>query len=415
MPSDAPVIHNDQPVPNGGRGKGNSLLMILGALALMLLYGFFMRPRTPSPAATAKAATETDPAALGMLVEDARTRLARIRKGQETPTRVTPDAAVQGPEVRLANTRRDEGAGGGTAPVDPIKEEMRRREYQSLFAGSAVQKDKETGRSARQADPGAAQTDPDDPGGGLSSAVANGERLLAQLRQGQTPPGVPPESAAEQPISQKGDSAAKADQPPSAGTHRLFEGQIIDSVLANRLVGDLDGPVEVIVTNAVYAQDGTLVIPAGAHVLGQAKRVTAVGVTRLGVGFHRLIMPPRGGRAGVSYSLDSKALGLNQIGDVGLKDKVRHHYLSTFGAAAAIGFISGMAQSIGNQVVGSGHDNDTVVIVGGVADSTSQAAAQTLQQYTNRPWGIEITEGHRVKVYITADLDLPAYREGNSR
>ena len=40
-------------------------------------------------------------------------------------------------------------------------------------------------------------------------------------------------------------------------------------------------------------------------------------------------------------------LGLNQIGDAGLRDQVNHHYWSTFGAAAAVGLISGLAQWLG--------------------------------------------------------------------
>ena len=57
--------------------------------------------------------------------------------------------------------------------------------------------------------------------------------------------------------------------------------------------------------------------------------------------FHRLLMPD-----GSTLRLD-QFLGLNQIGDAGLRDKVNHHYWSTFGAAAAVGLISGLAQWIG--------------------------------------------------------------------
>jgi len=49
---------------------------------------------------------------------------------------------------------------------------------------------------------------------------------------------------------------------------------------------------------------------------------------------------------GSSYSLDQYP-GANQVGDAGLKDQVDNHYWSTFGAAAAIGLISGLAQAIG--------------------------------------------------------------------
>ena len=59
------------------------------------------------------------------------------------------------------------------------------------------------------------------------------------------------------------------------------------------------------------------------------------------MGFHRLLMPD-----GSTLRLD-QFLGLNQIGDAGLRDKVNHHYWSTFGSAAAVGLISGLAQWIG--------------------------------------------------------------------
>ena len=36
-----------------------------------------------------------------------------------------------------------------------------------------------------------------------------------------------------------------------------------------------------------------------------------------------------------------------EVGDAGLRDKVNQHYLSTFGSAAAVGLISGLAQLLG--------------------------------------------------------------------
>ena len=51
----------------------------------------------------------------------------------------------------------------------------------------------------------------------------------------------------------------------------------------------------------------------------------------------------------------------------------------------------------------------TVVIAGGVGDATSQATLQVMNRFLNRLPTITIREGHRVKVYLTSDLDLPAY------
>lgn len=159
-----------------------------------------------------------------------------------------------------------------------------------------------------------------------------------------------------------------------------------------------------LVTNALYSHGGQQVlIPAGARVLGETKPVQAFGETRLAVTFHRLLMPD-----GRTYRLD-QFLGLRQIGDAGLRDRVNQHYLSTFGAAAAVGLISGLSQYLGSTGLGGGDGDRTVVMAGGVGDATSQATVQVMNRFLNRLPTITIREGHRVKVYLTSDLDLPAY------
>ena len=162
-----------------------------------------------------------------------------------------------------------------------------------------------------------------------------------------------------------------------------------------------------LVTNPVYSHSGQIVvIPAGARILGETKPVQALGETRLAVAFHRVLMPD-----GSTFSLD-RFPGLNQIGDAGLRDQVNQHYLSTFGAAAAVGLISGLSQFVATAGlgVGEGNGNRTVVIAGGAAEGASQAAVQTMNRFLNRLPTITIREGHRIKVYLTSDLELPAYR-----
>src|SRR5204863_8535709 len=89
--------------------------------------------------------------------------------------------------------------------------------------------------------------------------------------------------------------------------------------------------------------DGQYVlIPAGSRVLGETKPVQSYGETRLAVAFNRLVLPD-----GRTYRLDS-FMGLNDIGDAGLRDQVNQHYKSTFGASAAVGLISGLAQFVGS-------------------------------------------------------------------
>jgi type IV secretion system protein VirB10 len=187
--------------------------------------------------------------------------------------------------------------------------------------------------------------------------------------------------------------------------HTLLEGTIIDTVLTNRLDGNGVAPINCLVTNPVYSHSGQhVLIPAGTRILGDTRAVQALGETRLAVAFHRLVMPD-----GSTRHLD-QFLGLNQIGDAGLRDKVNQHYLSTFGAAGAVGLISGLAQWIGTRgLMGTG--DRTVIIAGGAADSASQASLQVMNRFLNRLPAITIREGHRVKVYLTADLQLPAYHQ----
>jgi type IV secretion system protein VirB10 len=186
--------------------------------------------------------------------------------------------------------------------------------------------------------------------------------------------------------------------------HRLLEGTVIDTVLTNRLDGANAAPVNCMVTNPIYSHSGQQVlIPAGSRVLGETKPVQAVGESRLAVAFHRLILPD-----GRTLSLD-QFTGLNQRGDAALRDQVNHHYWSTFGAASAIGLISGLSQYLGTIAFGQGTGDRTIVIAGGFGNATAEATIQVLNRFLNRLPTITIREGRRVKVYLTSDLELPAY------
>jgi type IV secretion system protein VirB10 len=185
--------------------------------------------------------------------------------------------------------------------------------------------------------------------------------------------------------------------------YRLFEGTVIETVLTNRLDGYFSGPVNCMVTTNLYSHDGQrLLIPQGSRVLGEVHKVDAFSQQRLAVFFHRLIMPD-----GYSTSLD-KFQGLNQIGETGLRDQVNHHYLQIFGVSIAIGAIAGLAQANGR----SGLDVSAAdAYREGVASSLSQSSLRILDRYLNVLPTFTIREGHRVKVYLSQDLLLPAYEK----
>jgi type IV secretory pathway VirB10-like protein len=151
----------------------------------------------------------------------------------------------------------------------------------------------------------------------------------------------------------------------------------------------------------VYAADH-LVIPAGARVLGEATAVNTFGQSRLAVRFHRVILPN-----GVHVNLD-QFHGLNQIGDLGLRDQVDRHYAQIFGVSLALGVIAGFAQG----QTGVGFDATALdTYRQGVGISVSQSSTRVLDRFLNLLPSVTIREGHRIKVYLSSDLPLPAYRD----
>ena len=185
----------------------------------------------------------------------------------------------------------------------------------------------------------------------------------------------------------------------------IYEGSVLDAVLMNRLDGDAVGPVKVLVSNPLYSHDHQhIIIPEGTVVLGEAKKIGATGFgqqRRMAVVFHRLIMPD-----GYSVDLD-QFQALDQIGEQGLKDKVNNHYLQIFGTSIALGVVAGASEITqgGGTITTSGSQAFT----NGAASSVSQSAASILDRFIQIPPTITIREGHRVKVYFTQDLLLPAY------
>ena len=182
----------------------------------------------------------------------------------------------------------------------------------------------------------------------------------------------------------------------------VFEGTSIDTVLVNRLDGEFAGPLKVMVTNPIYSQDRQhLLVPEGTFILGDVQKVGGLGQKRLAVTFHRLLMPD-----GYSVDLD-QFHGLDQAGATGLKDKINNHYVEIFGASIALGIISGAAEATNaNQGY---NETGSEAYKQGISSSLAQSGATVLDRFINIPPTITIREGHRIKVYITQDMLLPAY------
>ena len=400
-PGTGPVADR-RPVPRGVLPRG-AQTWLMAALAVGMLLIIFLTGQPESPVGTRTATAVPQP-----------TNPDRVREYQER-LRVLDAQAEQDARADLAETPPPPSFTNDAGPptqVDPSAAERQRREFESLFASNVVLSRRP---DAERPDAGigtARRLGPVGPQGAGEPSID--EIADAVVRASSRNSGVLPEAVSlsgAPPSAPPTESSGAPNRPLSAARigaagplHRVLEGTLIDAVLTNRLDGGVAAPVTGLVTNPVYSHSGhEVLIPAGARVLGETRPVQTLGETRLAVAFHRLLMPDGSSRALGQFR------GLNQIGDSGLRDRVNHHYWSTFGAAGAVGLVSGLGQLMGTAGLGQGDGDRTVVVGGNAADATAQASVQVMNRFLNRLPTITIREGHRLKVYVTSDLDLPAW------
>ena len=404
-PGAAP-IHDQRSTPRGVLPRQLQMWLMIGLAVIILAIILFTGHAAPAPRASAAMRT-VEPSLLApdriqtyqrQLAEDE----ARLRREL---------AQAPGPARGGAPTASNRV--GDMPPTDPIADEQRRRDYQSLFADNVAlsRRPADAPSYAERATPTRAPT-PSSPAMTSPQELVLLQALMSQ-RGASLPPGLPAPTGAAAPDRATPDPRASASETPASpketgpirssdALQRLTEGTVIETVLINRLNGSFAGPVECLVTTPVYSHDRQrVVIPAGARVLGAAAPVQTWGDSRLAVSFHRLVMPD-----GRTYSLD-RFKGLDQIGETGLKDEVNRHYLQVFGASLAIGALSGLAQYGTTGGFGTSSFGDQYRQAAGA--SLAASTGRVLDRYLNVLPTITIREGYRIKVYLTNDLDLPAF------
>lgn len=310
---------------------------------------------------------------------DEQARLSQAKDalfGGASVTGATPSPATANqpsfPLVRdpmQADITSPEVAPPAIAQKDPLEAEQEKREYLALFSSNvALSYRKEDDQKSPLVEP-----TPKEPLPPPAEHSPTGPQAIPK-----TPP-----------------------QPAEGKTYQLFEGTVIEAVLTNRLNSSFSGPVNCMVTTAVYSHDRQqLLIPQGSRILGQVKRTESFGEQRVAVVFHRIFMPD-----GFSLGLD-QFQGLNQIGETGLRDQVNHHYVEVFGVSLALGAIAGFS-NYNTRVAADASGMDAYRQ--GFGTTLSQSAVRILDRYLNVLPTFVVREGHRIKVYLSGDLMVPAY------
>jgi len=422
----ATPVTNKRTVATGTIPKQMQSWIFLGVIAVVAVglwfSGIGKNPKSTSATVSANA-DHVKPMVGGLTPDEVQKRLQEsedTRRIEVTNSRqiqpAPPSDARLIPEVGVTTTNPPARAVATAPVVDPIAEDERKREYAGRFASNIAQSyrvDAHAGnpaaRTAANVSGGAVNSDTVPETAGLPASFQQQlEILQAQQQQRVASPAQPSSTQPQQPQATPVPARKNADVNVATGkNHVIFEGTVLESVLVNRLNGDFAGPVICQTTNDLYSHNrNELLIPAGSRLLGETKKVSDVGQERLAVVFHRLIMPD-----GFAVDLD-QAPGLNQIGETAIHDKVNNHYFKIFGSSIAVGAIAGLA-SIGtsnSNVTGLPASNSSAYREG-VTASLSQSSLHILDRFLNIPPTITIREGHRVRVFLTQDLLVPAYAQ----
>ncbi len=387
----SPAVRDKRVLPEGVVPKQAQGYVVAGLALLILMAVLFSKNHArpaPKETATTPAAVSND--ANQQRIHELEQDLSADQhqsqqqaQAQKPGATEAPGSAASGSGAAQASNVNSAGPSQAPAqpPRDPIADAEKALAFKARFASNLVSS---AGTTAST-------------GGSLN--VQTGQPHASPANRSEN---IPQQASASQTAAAAGKRAPEVNIDAAHGRpYVIFEGTTIDTVLTNRLDGEFAGPVKVMVTNPVYSRDRQhVLIPEGTFILGNAEKVSGFAQKRLAVTFDRMIMPD-----GYSVDLD-QFHGLDQIGDTGLKDKVNNHYLEIFGASIALGVIAGAAEST---TYGGYTESGSDMYRQGMASSLSQSSADVLDRFINIPPTITIREGHRIKVYITQDMLLPAY------
>jgi type IV secretory pathway VirB10-like protein len=408
-------VQEKTPKPQGLLPKNVQSWLLIGLAFLMVAIMWLTggkKPPTPTKAASSAAPVPAPLEVNETKISELQSRIEQMQRDEQAAqSALTQQTRLLGgtpQDSQQAQLQSVPGSPPDQRAEDPIQAERKRRAYVSLFASNVALTYRKTPSTPptvptpeAEASPSAASLVPVGPD---SPQVA---QLLKEM-QASPPSPEPTRKDSPEPIhDRKEETKNPAAVPASSAnaaagkTYVLFEGTILETVLINRLDGGFAGPVECLLSTDVYSNDRQhLLVPAGSKLLGETKKVDALGQTRLAVVFHRVVMPD-----GYSVSLD-QFKGLNQIGDTGLRDQVNNHYLRIFGVSLAVGALGAVAEA---GTAGSLNASSSDLTRQGFAQSTAQSSAQILDKFLNIVPTVTIREGHRVKVYLSGDLALPDY------
>lgn len=176
----------------------------------------------------------------------------------------------------------------------------------------------------------------------------------------------------------------------------LREGKVIPAVLGRQINSDLPGRITAYVSSNVYDDDGRLLIPMGASLIGKYDSGVRVGQTRLMFAFQRLVLPN-----GYSFDLPAAA-GSDLSGAAGMSGDVDNHFFKMFGTSLLIALLGDRTQQPQNvTTLGS---SGPVTAAGQVLSDVSKTVLERNRVIAPT---ITVDQGTRINVEVVSDMVFP--------
>ena len=181
----------------------------------------------------------------------------------------------------------------------------------------------------------------------------------------------------------------------------LQAGAVIAAALITGIRSDLPGQITAQVTENIYDSPTgrILLVPQGTRIIGQYDNNVQFGQRRVLLVWNRLIMPN-----GRSIVLERQP-GADTQGYAGLEDGVDYHWWDLAKAAGLSTLLS-----IGSELAVSDENRLLRAIRSGGQDTINDAGQQIVRRQLNVAPTLTIRPGFPVRIVVTRDLVLEAYR-----
>ena len=186
----------------------------------------------------------------------------------------------------------------------------------------------------------------------------------------------------------------------------LFEGEMIESVLLNRIIADTEpSPVICQISKDVFDNTGRyVVLPANSRIVGLSQVVNYKGAHRLFISFHRIILP---NGPSIDFPPSKRALkALDSTGALGVVSKVERHWFLQFGTAIFFGVLDGIA---GAAQRSQDLYSTRSIVLGRTSENFQRILDNIMSQYSTIVPTIRVDQGKRLKIYLSDDVLISPY------